>query len=65
MTLSEKCKLWMEAAVKEHLSDNTFDELSAILAKRYNKLPKWFTEKVPLENLKTGSTLGLFFHKGD
>lgn len=65
MTLSEKCKLWLEAAEKEHISDSTFDELSWILARRYDKLPKWFKDKVPLTNLECGTTLGLEFHKGD
>lgn len=63
MTLSEKCKLWLEAAERHHLSDGTFDELSAMLARSYEKLPKWFTKQVPIDNLKCGSTLGLAMHK--
>lgn len=65
MTLSEKCSLWLEAAEKEHISDQTFDVLSYTLYKRYSKLPLWFRKKVPLENLRCGSTLGLNTHKGD
>jgi hypothetical protein len=63
MTLSEKCKLWIEACYKEHLTDVTFDELSYILAKRYTKLPKWFTKQVPLESLEAGTSLGTSFRK--
>lgn len=59
MTLSEKCKLWIEAAKKEHISDGTFDELSNILYKRYDKLPKWFRDKVSEENLRCGTTFDM------
>lgn len=64
MTLTEKCKLWIKAAKADQegiliISDETFDVLSYQLAKNYEKLPKWFKNHIPKENLETGSTLGL------
>ena len=64
MTLSQKCRLWLEAARRQHVTDYTFDLLSAQLANNYDKLPKWFQKQVPQENLSMGSTLGLDIHDG-
>ena len=60
MTLSEKCKLYIKAGIayengENIISDETYDDLSRILLKRYNKLPKWFRNKISEDDLISGS----------
>jgi hypothetical protein len=58
---SDMCKLYVKAGKAYEngenpvVSDTAWDDLSQILLKRYEKLPKWFRSKVSEDELRTGS----------
>lgn len=64
MNNSDMCKLYVKAGLAYEagedyvVTDETYDALSQILLKRYNKLPKWFRNKISEDELSTGSAAG-------
>lgn len=61
MNLGEKCKLYIKAGLAYEndqdpiISDNTYDMLANELLRKYDKLPKWFRNKVTTDELHTAS----------
>ena len=61
MTWSDKCKYYVKAGLAYErgetplMTDTGYDEWARMLLYNYNKLPKWFTEKVSEEDLETAS----------
>lgn len=64
MNNSNMCKLYVKAGLAYEagedyvVSDSTYDGLSRILLKKYDELPKWFRNKISMEELETGSAAG-------
>ena len=63
MNNSNMCKLYVKAGIayedgESIISDHTYDGLSRILIQKYESLPKWFRNKISLEDLRTGSASG-------
>lgn len=58
------CRLYVKAGLAYEagedyvITDETYDGLSQILLKRYEKLPKWFKNKISEEELSSGSAAG-------
>lgn len=64
MNNTDMCRLYVKAGLAYEagedyvVTDDTYDALSQILLERYDKLPKWFRNKISEEDLSTGSAAG-------
>lgn len=47
------------------LTDPDFDTHCALLLRAYSKLPKWFTDRVPEDQLSAGTSVGLKYSEDD